>query len=98
MAQGRTLETAEERLKLPVDRNGVTVNVAPGARLNYRRSAKGPYGTWSVQLADGNGSSTMQRLAIADDTEPADGRFVMSYAQAFAAALKAARAQRKARA
>jgi hypothetical protein len=39
----------------------------------------------------------MKRLALADDAEPADGTFVMSYGQASTAALKAARAWRRAR-
>jgi hypothetical protein len=90
------LETAQGRRKIPAERNGFSVAIAPGARLNYRRSAKGPWGTWSVKLADGKGSSSMQRLALADDSEPADGVHVMTFKQAREAALAIARAERQA--
>ena len=90
------LGTPERRLKLPVTGNGFSVNVSPGVRLNYRRSAR-TSGTWSVKIADGKRSSTMRRIAIADDHEPADGIHVMDYQQARAAALATGRAERKAR-
>ena len=58
---GYKLETPEQRLKLPVERNGFSVNVSPGVRLNYRRSARSS-GTWSIKIADGKRSSVMRRL------------------------------------
>jgi len=90
------LETPEQRLSLPVKPNGYSIGISPGFRLNYRRSAR-TSGTWSILVADGKGSYSMRRIAIADDIEPADGVHIMDYQQAKAATLATARAERKER-
>ena len=77
------------RLRLPVERNGFSIPIAPGVRLNYRRNARGA-GTWSVKVSDGMRSSTMHRLGIADDFDRADGEYVLNYEQAREAAVLAA--------
>jgi hypothetical protein len=90
------LETPEARLRLPVERNGFSVSLAPGIRLNYRRSAR-TSGTWAVKIADGARSSTMRRIAMADDYHRANGRDVMNYRQACATALALAGSELKLR-
>jgi integrase len=74
------LETRTARLKLPVRKKPYTAKVAQGIRLAYRRN-KGP-GTWSVLAADGHGGTWLDRIAVADDFEDADGEHVLSFWQA----------------
>jgi hypothetical protein len=73
----------------------VSVNVAPGLRLNYRRSArKGASGTWSLLVADGKRGARMTRIAAANDYEAANGADVMDFSQAQKAALEMAQGRR----
>jgi integrase len=65
--------------------------VAPGVRLAYRRNAAGP-GSWSVLCADGAGGSWLKKLAVADDTEDADGKVILDFWAAVDGAKKLARA------
>jgi hypothetical protein len=75
------IETRTARLKLPPRGRPYTVRVADGARLGYRpieRSA----GTWSALGADGTGGSWLQRFAVADDYEEANGDTILNFWQA----------------
>jgi integrase len=73
------LETRTARLKLKSQGLPYYVNVALGIRLGYRA---GP-GTWSVNVADGQGGKKLTSLkAIADDHEDADGDHVLTFHQA----------------
>jgi len=85
------LESRTGRLKLAVRRLPYTARVSPGIRLAYRRNQHAS-GSWSVQVSDGKSSSSMKRLALADDYETADVTTVMDFWQATDAARKLARA------
>jgi integrase len=79
------LKDKTNRLKLPVRDTGKPYWVATataGVSLGYRR-LEGRAGTWCARLADGHGRNTVRSLeAIADDLEEANGRDVLSFAQA----------------
>jgi hypothetical protein len=79
------LEHRTHRLALPVKRKPRSVAIAPGIALAYRRN-KGP-GVWSVKAAFG-----LQRFALADDFEDANGETVLTYWQALDRAKSLARA------
>ena len=83
------LETRTARLKLAVRKKPYTVSIARGIRLAYRRNQGG--GVWSVLKADGVGGSWLQRFALADDHEDANGSTILDYWQASEAARKLAR-------
>ena len=75
------LETRTARLKLPPRGRPYTVRVADGVRLGYRPIGKSA-GTWNVLGADGKGGSWLQRFAVADDYEPANGDTILDFWQA----------------
>ncbi len=75
------LESRTARLKLAPRGRPYTVRIADGARLSYRR-LKSTAGTWSVQVADGNGGSWLHRFADADDHQEANGDSVLSFWEA----------------
>ena len=75
------LETRTARLKLPPRGRPYTVRVADGARLGYRPIGKSA-GTWNALGADGKGGSWLQRFAVADDYEPANGDAILDFWQA----------------
>ena len=83
------LETRTARLKLVVRKKPYTVSVARGIRLAYRRNQGG--GAWSVLKADGAGGSWLQRFALADDHEDANGSTVLTFWEATEVARKLAR-------
>ena len=66
--------------------------VTPGVSLGYRKLADRA-GTWSARIADGQGGNRLQALGTADDLEPANGREVLTYAQASDAARKVTRSE-----
>jgi len=84
------LETPTARRKLPIRRKPFFVTVSPNVRLAYRRNL-GP-GTWSVRVT-GPGIDWLERIALADDLEPSDGRAVLTYWEAIDSARKLARRQ-----
>jgi hypothetical protein len=59
----------------------------PGVMLGYRR-LEGRAGTWSVRIADGQGSNRVERIGTADDLEAANGQDVLSFEQACARCLQ----------
>jgi integrase len=83
------LETRTARLKLAVRKKPYTVSIARGIRLAYRRNQGG--GVWSVLKADGAGGSWLQRFALADDHEDANGSTVLTFWEATEIARKLAR-------
>jgi hypothetical protein len=83
------LETRTARLKLAVRKKPYTVSIARGIRLAYRRNQGG--GVWSVLKADGAGGSWLQRFALADDHEDANGSTVLTFWEASEIARKLAR-------
>ncbi|MCA1412687.1 tyrosine-type recombinase/integrase [Bradyrhizobium sp. NBAIM20] len=86
-----TLETSTARAKLTARKASYFVRVAPNIALGYRRNESG-FGTWSVRFADGR-TSWLKKFGIADDLEPADGKYVFNYDQALAQARKLARGE-----
>jgi integrase len=57
-----------------------------GVSLGYRRTEG--VGSWNVRLANGKGGNAIRRIASADDERKADGKQVMTFAQAREAALR----------
>jgi integrase len=83
------LETRTARLKLAVRKKPYTTRIALGIRLAYRRNQGG--GVWSVLKSDGAGGAWLQRFALADDHEDADGSTILDYWQACDVARQLAR-------
>jgi integrase len=82
------LETRTARSRLKVAHKPYYRLIEPGLHLGYRRLASGP-GTWVVRRYGGSGKYTAKnlftgggQLVIADDYADADGRGVLSFAQA----------------
>jgi integrase len=91
--RGGNLENRTLRLKLEPRRTPHMVRLAPGIRLGYRRNRSGG-GSWSVLRADGQGSSWMKAIGLADDHQDADGKSILSFWQAQKIALDLARGER----
>jgi integrase len=89
MAKQCKLDSRTARFKLPVRKKPYTNRIAVGIRLAYRRNEAAP-GSWSVL---GGGGAWLKRIAIADDHEDADGRYVLDYFQAVEAARNLARSK-----
>jgi integrase len=85
------LETKTARQRLEARWKPYWLRLSGGISLGYRRSA-GP-GSWSVRMADGQRGNSIKRIAAADDSEPADGKAIMSFAQARDAALRLGRGE-----
>jgi integrase len=83
------IETKTARLRLAASRQPYFVRLGNGISIGYRRNV-GP-GAWLVKIADGHGSRSLKNIAIADDDAQADGRSIMSYAQACDAARRLGR-------
>ena len=79
------IETKTARLRLQVRGKPYWQPLSGGVSLGYRRTEGG--GSWSVRLADGRGGNAIRRIATADDEKKADGKKVMTFAQAREAAL-----------
>jgi len=75
------LSTRTRRRNLPSDGRKRWTRLATGRCLGYRRSAGRP-GTWYVRQHVGDCAYRMQALGAADDVADADGRMVLTYAQA----------------
>src|SRR6516164_2283627 len=75
------IESRTVRLALPRRRAPYALtNIAPGARLGYRRTKSA--GSWVLESADGRGGEWQARVGTADDLEDADGEHVLSFWQA----------------
>jgi integrase len=71
------LENRSSRLRLEPRKKPYTVSVARGIRLAYRRNLSG--GVWSVLKSNGAGGSWLQRFALADDHEEANGSTILDF-------------------
>src|SRR5262245_49006470 len=80
------LESKTARARLEIRWKPYWLRLSGGISLGYRRS-QGP-GSWSVRLADGKRGNSIKRIAAADDAEPANGKTIMTFAQARDAALR----------
>jgi integrase len=85
------LESKTARSRLDVRWKPYWHRLSGGISLGYRRSAGS--GSWSVRISDGKRGNSIKRIAAADDAEPADGRAIMSFAQARDAALRLSRGE-----
>jgi len=65
------LETRAARRALPISKKPYYINIGRGVSLGYRRNKT--FGSWSVRVADGNGSSWLKAFADADDNDDAHG-------------------------
>jgi integrase len=75
------IESRTVRLALPRRRAPYALtNIAPGARLGYRRTKHA--GSWVLEAADGRGGEWQSRVGTADDLEDADGVHVLTFWQA----------------
>jgi len=83
----RQIETKTARSKLPPGKARVFVRLGEGVSIGYRRNANRA-GVWIVRLADGQRGKIEKRIALADDLAAADGRKIMDYQQAAAAARR----------
>ena len=61
--------------------------LAQGRALGYRRRRSGRPGRWVLRIAAMDGGYRFEVLGVADDFVEADGKDVLSYAQALAAAV-----------
>jgi integrase len=77
------LETRTNRLKLSIARKPYWVKIGLGIALGYRRNVGS--GTWSVRVSS-HGKQWIERIAIADDYDAADGEHVRDFWQAQARA------------
>jgi integrase len=74
------LETPTARRKLAIQKKPYRSRLGPGLSLAYRRN-QGP-GTWAILAADGRGQEYLQKIGVADDHEPANGKDILNYTQA----------------
>src|SRR5262245_14755046 len=84
--EAKTFQTKAPRLKLPVQGRPHWLSLTIGISLGYRRTEG--VGTWSVRIADGKGGASIKKIAAADDHARADGKNIMDFTQAQAAALR----------
>jgi len=82
----KSIETKTKRLGLAIQGKPYWLRVGSGISLGYRRTEGA--GTWSVRIADGKGGGPIKRIGTADDHVPADGKNILTFAQAQAAALQ----------
>lgn len=94
LARSPKLETRESRLKLPApaDRRPYWKQLTPGVFIGYRKNATG--GVWVCRIAakavgrtDTASPYMLKTLGTADDTADSNGADILSYKEAFAAAL-----------
>src|SRR6056297_671139 len=81
------LSNKTARRKLKARSSAYTQKLAEGRALGYRKRAAGSPGRWVLRTADDDGGYAFEVLGAADDFADADGREVLSYPQALAAAL-----------
>jgi hypothetical protein len=75
------LATRSARAKLPARTKVYVVRIIQGYRLGYRKNAT-TCGSWSAIGATGDGDAWVKKIGLADDTQDADGRLVLSFDQA----------------
>jgi integrase len=94
LARSPKLETREGRLKLPApaDRRPYWKQLTPGVFIGYRKNATG--GVWVCRIAaksvgwtDTVSPYMLKTLGTADDTADANGADILTYKEAFTAAL-----------
>lgn len=94
LARSPKLETREGRLKLavPADRRPYWKQLTPGVFIGYRKNMTG--GVWVCRIAakavgrtDTASPYMLKTLGTADDTADSNGCDILSYKEAFAAAL-----------
>jgi len=86
------LESIQDRLALEVrGKPYFEATITPGISLGYRR-LEGRAGSWSARLADGAGGNRIEAIGVADDLEPANGRDILSFEQAYDKARTVTRA------
>jgi len=90
--QNMAIETKTARLKLKVQGAPHWVKLGGGVGLGYRRLEAGA-GTWNVRISDGKGGYNTKQIGTADDLEAANGKGVLSFAQAREAALRFSRGE-----
>ena len=86
----RTIQSAKigsrsSRERLKPRREPYWIWVSPGQQVGYRKGAKG--GTWIAKITI-DGRRPTHSLGAADDTEDADGKDILSYAEALEAARR----------
>jgi len=81
------LSNKTARRKLKARSSAYTQKLAEGRALGYRKRASGSPGRWLLRTADDDGGYAFEVLGAADDFADADGREILSYPQALAAAL-----------
>lgn len=74
------LETRTARARLRVSTKPYYRSLRPGLHLGYRRSQKG--GSWVVRYYLGGQKYKVERFASADDIPDADGKDILTFAQA----------------
>lgn len=84
MKRDSRLENREARSKLPAQQEPYWRKLIPGVALGYYRGANGS--AWFVRRFEA-GRYQKRRLGLADDHAKADGKTVLSYAQAHTLAL-----------
>jgi hypothetical protein len=84
------LNSPTARKAIPVRKKPYRLSLTRGITLLYRRN-EGP-GTWSVEVASGDGKPWQKKFVMADDVETVNGRDVMTLDQAKEHARKLARA------
>jgi integrase len=88
------LGNKELRRTLPVRTKPVFVTIRRRVALGYRRNQES--GTWVARVADGKGGNWTNAIGLADDLDKADGKTVLSYAQAQDAAIALSHVRRQA--
>lgn len=80
------LDTRSARASLKVRDTPYWISISPGRSLGYRKGKKA--GKWQAQFTAEDGSRPKTTLGTADDTEDADGKDILSYAEALEAARR----------
>jgi integrase len=75
-----SLETPTARLRLAVRKKPYRHRLGPGRSLGYRRNQR--EGSWSAIITKADGQETLTKVGAADDFELADGKRILSFAQA----------------
>jgi integrase len=86
------IDTKTARAKLPPADKLLYVDAARGCDLGYRKPKAGA-GSWYVRALNGEGGYWVKRVACADDVEAANGKDVLSFAQALDLARRLGRGE-----